>query len=268
MKNQINHQTPLRLVRPAPQLVRVERDLVNEKIYVQLSDALQRGDFEAGQTLSLRTLAASFEVSLMPVRDAVARLVNEGVLETLANRQVRVPLLTIEQYAALTEARIAAEGHAAWLAATRIDEAGLQAMADANKRLMRAAKRGDHTAIMEANEDVHFSIYRAAKSPRLLQVIGNLWKQSGPYLASIEHAMASDRAMRGHDFGAAQHNLIYDALRVGNAKLARETLIDDIEGFAQIYKELMPTHGERATASPSKNGQRSFISPTLSERKV
>ena len=254
MKKPIDHKAPLRLVRPALQLVRVERDLVNEKIYVQLSDALRRGDFEAGQTLSLRTLAAGFEVSLMPVRDAVARLVNEGVLETLANRQVRVPLLTIEQYAALTEARIAAEGHAAWLAATRIDEAGLQTMAEANKRLVRAAKRGDHMAIMEANEDVHFSIYRAAKSPRLLQVIGNLWKQSGPYLASIEHAMASDRAMRGHDFGAAQHDLIFDALKTGNAELARETLVDDIESFAQIYKELLPsTHGVPATASPSKD---------------
>jgi DNA-binding GntR family transcriptional regulator len=253
VKKQTNHPTPLRLVRPAPQLVRVERDLVNEKIYVQLSDALQRGDFEAGQTLSLRALAASFEVSLMPVRDAVARLVNEGVLETLANRQVRVPLLTIEQYAALTEARIAAEGHAAWLAATRIDEAGLQKMAEANKRLMRAAKRGDHAAIMQANEDVHFSIYRAAKSPRLLQIIGNLWKQSGPYLASIEQAMASDRTMRGHDFGSAQHDRIYDALRAGNTALARETLVDDIEGFARIYKELLPTYGAKAKASPFRD---------------
>jgi hypothetical protein len=51
MKNLINHQTSLSLVLPAPQLVRVERDLVNEKIYVQLSDALQRGDFEAGQAI-------------------------------------------------------------------------------------------------------------------------------------------------------------------------------------------------------------------------
>ncbi|QRF63330.1 GntR family transcriptional regulator [Variovorax paradoxus] len=253
MKKPTKTSAPLRLVRPAPQLAPVERDLVNEKIYVQLSEALRRGDFEAGQALSLRTLAATFEVSLMPVRDAVARLVNEGVLETLANRTVRVPLLTIEQYEGLTEARIAVEGHAAYLAAKRIDEAGLSALMEANKRLMRAAKRADHASIMEANEDVHFSVYRAAKSPKLLQVISNLWKQSGPYLATIENAMASNTAMRGHDFGAAQHNNIYDALRARDAELARKTLVDDIEGFAQIYKQLFPAHDVRVSAGPSED---------------
>ena len=55
MKNLINHQSSFSLVRPAPQLVRVERDLVNEKIYVQLSDALQRGDFKAGQSIKKMT---------------------------------------------------------------------------------------------------------------------------------------------------------------------------------------------------------------------
>lgn len=239
---------PLKLVRPARQLVPVERETVNGKVYTQLSEALRRGDFEAGQVLSLRGLATSLEVSPMPVREAVARLVNEGVLETLANRQVRVPLLTIYQYQALTEARIASEGYAAYLAASRIDESGLAALQDANKRLMRAAKRGDHASIMEANQEVHFSVYRAAKSPKLLQVIENLWKQSGPYLATIELAMTSSRGMRGHDFGANQHDVIYQALKDRDAEMARKALVDDIASFAQIYKKLLPAFGVSASA--------------------
>lgn len=243
----------LKLVRPVRPLVPVERETVNEKVYSQLSEALRRGDFEAGQVLSLRALAASLEVSPMPVREAVARLVNEGVLETLANRQVRVPLLTIDQYEALTEARIASEGYAAYLAASRIDEAGLASLQEANKRLIRAAKRADHASIMEANQEVHFSIYRSAKSPKLLQVIENLWKQSGPYLATIELAMASSLAMRGHDFGADQHDQIYQALKARDAELARRMLADDIAEFARIYKKLLPAFGVSASAGRSED---------------
>ena len=228
---------------PAPTaaaaLVRVERETLHDKVYFQLSEALRQGQLEMGQALTLRALAALLGVSVMPVRDAVSRLVNEGALEMLPNRQVRVPMLTGNQYLALIEARVAAEGHAAFLAASRMDKDGLRELAGANMRLLQASRARDHTAIMQANRDVHFSIYRSARSPKLLQIIENLWQQSGPDLASIETAMASNAAMKGHDFGAHQHDQIYDALVKGDAAAARAALVEDIQGFAQIYRDLL-----------------------------
>lgn len=227
---------------PAAALVRVERETLHDKVYFQLSEALRQGQLEMGHALTLRALAALLGVSVMPVRDAVSRLVNEGALEMLANRQVRVPMLTVGQYLALIEARVAAEGHAAFLAASRIGKDGLRELASANMRLLQASRARDHTAIMQANRDVHFGIYRAARSPKLLQIIENLWQQSGPYLASIETAMASSAAMKGHDFGAHQHDQIYDALVKGDAAVARAALVEDIQSFAQIYRDLL-LHG-------------------------
>ncbi|MBK6631617.1 MAG: FCD domain-containing protein [Betaproteobacteria bacterium] len=64
------------------------------------------------------------------------------------------------QYEALIEARVAVEGHAAYLAAIRINEAGLKEFAGANKRLLQATQREDHEGTMQANQEVHFSIYR------------------------------------------------------------------------------------------------------------
>lgn len=231
-----------------PALVPLARETLHDKVYAHLSEALRRGEFEMGQVLTLRTLAARLGVSPMPVREVVARLVNEGVLEVMPNRHVRVPLLSVEQYEALTEARVANEGHAAWLAAGRIDTPGLDALAEANQRLLAAARRHDHATIMQANRDVHFTVYRAARSPRLLQIIENLWKQSGPYLATIESAMASRPRMRNHDFGAGQHDVIHSALARHDADAARAALVDDIQGFAQIYRALLVSPGTPTAA--------------------
>jgi DNA-binding GntR family transcriptional regulator len=239
-------------------LVPVARSTVHEQVYAQLSDVLRRGELEAGETLSLRSLAGLLGVSIMPVRDAVGRLVNEGVLELMPNRQVRVPLLTIQQYQSLTEARVAAEGHAAYLAAQRIGGAELTLLLAANERLIQAAERKDHAEIMQANQDVHFTIYRAARSPKLLHIIESLWKQCGPYLASIEVGMASTHEMSEHDFGAAQHARMHAALADHDPARARQMLVEDIEGFANIFRELLSRQGvgaegrvERHTTSQS-----------------
>ncbi|MBF6992520.1 GntR family transcriptional regulator [Cupriavidus sp. IK-TO18] len=236
---------------PGGGLAPIERETLYDKVYAQLSQALRQGQFEMGQPLSLRGLAAMLGVSMMPVRDVVGRLVNEGVLETLPNRQVRVPFMTIRQYEALIEARVAAEGYAAYLAAIRLDDAALSEVQAANERLEKAAQQHDHVAIMQANQEFHFSIYRAAHSETLLQIIENLWQQSGPYLATIENAMAANPTMRDHDFGAGQHDRICAALARRDGEAARQALVEDIEGFAKIYKQLLvPPSTEKTTPGP------------------
>eukprot|EP01035_Chromulina_nebulosa_P058159 gene58159-79655_t len=52
-------------------------------------------------------------VSIMPVREAVSRLVADKALEVAANRAVRVPVMSSSQFRDLTKVRIAIEGHAA-----------------------------------------------------------------------------------------------------------------------------------------------------------
>lgn len=220
-------------------LVPVERVPLHEQVYVQLSAVFRRGELRAGETLSLRCLAALLGVSPMPVCDAVGRLANEGVLEVTLNRQVRVPLPTAAQYHALTEARIAAEGHAGFLAARRITRNELDELLANNRYLIQAAKRRDHTTIMNANQDVHFTVYRAARSSKLLQVIESPWKQGGPYLAAIDVGVATSETLSGHDFGAEQHTKIHAALSEHNPQLARQLIGADIKQFGQIFLHLI-----------------------------
>lgn len=233
-------------------LAPLEHNTLAEQVYLRLRDSLRQGQWEAGQLLTLRGLAEDFGISPMPVREALARLVSEGILESLPNRKVRVPLLSISQYTALTEARIACEGHATWLAAHRITPEELVAVSAANKELRAAIRNRDHAAVMVANQAVHFGIYRAARSDVLMQMIEGLWQQGGPYLAKIERQMTETIAMHDHDFGADQHDDICAALGNRDAARAQAMLIADIEHFVVIYRSLLGASATAAGPDPER----------------
>ena len=82
-----------------PAFAPVERDTMQERVYLELRRALMRGDFAPGETLIVRALSDQFGTSHMPVRDALSRLVAEQALEVLPSRSVAVPVLSRERCA-------------------------------------------------------------------------------------------------------------------------------------------------------------------------
>jgi len=99
--------TSLHLVEP------LDRQTLGERAYGKLADLLMSGRLAPGEKLSLRAAADVLGVSIMPVREAVSRLVADRALEVAPNRAVRVPLTTTAQFRDLTRVRITIEGHAA-----------------------------------------------------------------------------------------------------------------------------------------------------------
>src|SRR3954469_19875863 len=100
-------------------LKRIEREPLWDLAHTQLQDALLAGKFEPGTVLTLRSLAESFGTSITPVRDAVTRLVAQGVLQQGPRNSAIVPHLARRQLADLTLVRRSLEGRAAREAASR-----------------------------------------------------------------------------------------------------------------------------------------------------
>ena len=82
------------------------RQTLSADVYKQLRDLLMSGRVMPGEALSLRSIAEALGVSVMPVREAVHRLVAEQALELTANRVLRVPVMTISQFREITSIRI------------------------------------------------------------------------------------------------------------------------------------------------------------------
>ena len=74
---------------PVPQTDVLSRTFIRDDVYVSLHDWIVRGELEPGEKLKDKELAAQLGVSRMPIREALRKLEDEGLVETAANRWTR-----------------------------------------------------------------------------------------------------------------------------------------------------------------------------------
>lgn len=211
----------------------LERQTLGERAYAQLSELLVSGRMAPGEKLSLREAAARLGVSIMPVREAVSRLVADRALEVTPNRAVRVPLMSTAQFKDLTRARITIEGHASAEAARNRTKTDIAAITEAEEA-MRAesrAKAPDLPRAVELNKTFHFAVYEAAHSPILTEIIRALWLKAGPVI-NLDLRENPERLAIG---GAIRlHADVRKAIASGDAEAARAGIAADIGGAAEF----------------------------------
>ena len=211
----------------------VIRKTLSGDAYKQLSELLMSGRVMPGEQLSLRTLAMGLGVSVMPVREAVSRLLSERALEVLPNRTLRVPTMTVSQFREITDIRINLEGYATHRAAMLVDEIGLKAIEAAHNHFVVeiTQKSPDPSQLVALNKELHFAIYRQARMPMLLEMIESLWLRIGPI---VNYDFRSGSARVIEHVSAEHHDRIIAALRKKDAKAASKALTGDIQGAADF----------------------------------
>jgi DNA-binding GntR family transcriptional regulator len=223
----LNLLAALNLVEP------LDRQTLGERAYSQLADLLISGRLAPGEKLSLRTAAEVLGVSIMPVREAVSRLVADKALEVTPNRSVRVPVMSAAQFRDLTKVRIAIEGHAAAEAAQNRDEGdlGLIAAAEAAMRAESEQVTPDLPRAVELNKTFHFAVYEAAHTPILAEIIRALWLKAGPVI-NLDLRANPERLAKGDAIRC--HADVRKAIASGDGDAARAGISADISGAADV----------------------------------
>ncbi|SNT42844.1 DNA-binding transcriptional regulator, GntR family [Tardiphaga sp. OK246] len=223
----MNLPTALTLVEP------LDRQTLGERAYAQLADLLISGRLAPGEKLSLRMAAEVLGVSIMPVREAVSRLVADKALEVAANRAVRVPVMSATQFRDLTKVRIAIEGHAAAEAAQLRGDRNLTsiAIAEAAMRAESEMKAPDLPRAVELNKTFHFAVYEAAQSPILVEIIRALWLKAGPVI-NLDLRGNPDRLAKGE--AIRFHADVRKAIEIGDAEAAKVGIAADITSAANF----------------------------------
>lgn len=210
----------------------VDRETVQDRVYRRIRDMILNGEMEPGQTVTIPGLSAAFQVSAMPVREALRRLMAEQALMVVAGRSVGIPALTRTRLADLRRVRREVEGLAMAWAAERIGADDLRLLAGMVAEMQRAADARDGKRYVPANHNFHFTIYRAAASPTLLTIIESLWLQIGPYF----HVL---RASENWHAANSRHRTMLDALGRRDGGCAVEALQRDIDDAAAALDLLL-----------------------------
>jgi len=211
-------------------MLKLEHQTLNDRAYGALKQELISGGFSPGQTLVIRKLAETFGISTTPIREALQRLVAERLLDMQDNRSVIVPLLSAPAFEELTRIRIAVEGLAGEMAASRMSESGLIDIQVTLAGMQRAIEADDGRAYLALNETFHFAIYQQAGAPILLNMIRDLWGRVGPYLKLL---MQERYIPRSND----AHRRIVAALEQRNGPAVRASIEQDIAVAAAVLSE-------------------------------
>jgi DNA-binding GntR family transcriptional regulator len=184
--------------------------------------AMLDGRLQPGDRLVMDKLAAELGISRTPVRDALQRLENEGVIVASPPRGYEVRLVSADEIRAIYQAREAVEGYAAreFVALARgaikeveaaIDEAELFDLSSA-------------TGAFDANRLIHRSIVAAHHNSYLLDLFDDIWGKAAAVLTFAELFGHEDE----HPDIRSEHVVLLRALRSGDSAKAEKAAITHI----------------------------------------
>jgi DNA-binding GntR family transcriptional regulator len=151
-----------------------EHPSLQERVYRQLREAIISGDFVPGERLVETTLAAQLGVSRSPVREAIRRLEQDGLITFTPRRGVAVDSPTVSEVEDVYSVRAVLEVLATRLAARRRTSKHLDALRRAVARMEHSISLRDTPAVVRADGDFHRIIVEASGNAKLKEILTGL----------------------------------------------------------------------------------------------
>ena len=185
-------------------LEKIDRIPLRERVYNLVQRAIVSGELHPGQRVRDLDLAAQLGVSRTPVREALQRLEDEGLVETLPGALTRI--VPLDTRAAREAFPVVAVLHAlaARLAVATLTEHDLVTLRQANESLVAALETGDVTRAVQADDRFHDVFVRASANREIQHALDRLM----PKVRRLEYAQFSSLA--GHT-SVLQHQAIISA---------------------------------------------------------
>lgn len=201
-----------------PDIEPVSRESTAAIIARQLRAAIMSGALRPGSQLGEAELASRFQVSRGPLREAMQRLVSEGLLRSERHRGLFVSDLEPGDVYDIYASRAAIERSAA-IRIMRGDRADAVNKLNAVIEEMRAAtERGDENAVSEADLRFHETLVEASGSRRLVRMAATLLIETRMCLAELQRTdpCSEDRL--------TEHSSIVEAIANGDERRVLDLL--------------------------------------------
>jgi DNA-binding GntR family transcriptional regulator len=149
----------------------VDRSLLRDDVYRRLRDAIVDGTFAPGEQLKDLELAAWLGVSRTPVREALLRLAQGGLVLAQPGRSTIVSTLDARDIRDARDVVAAMHELAVREAVPVLVAADLAAMHEANRRFAAALGSGDVQSAVQADDELHGVLVRVAANRALDTVL-------------------------------------------------------------------------------------------------
>lgn len=200
-------------------VVPVSRMSTVDLIVVELRKAILAGDLAVGAPLGEVEIAAQLGVSRGPLREGAQRLVQEGLLVAIPGRGLRVRrIATPAEIAALYEARLAIESHAARRLAQRSDGAVTDELEAALATLTTVSEGTEARPIGDADLEFHRQLVDLVDNAHLSAQISTLLAETRIASLSMPDGYQVRRSV------SSTYRDLIDAIGAGDGEGAAEAL--------------------------------------------
>ena len=223
----------------------VTGSLLAERVYAQLRQEILLARLRPGEPVSENQLAQRLGVSRTPVREAVQRLVREGLVNVWPQRGSLVSLLSLQRIREALFVREAVECQVVRQLLAPGGSAGRwETLEDCLARQMQALQDKDLEATLRADEDFHRSLLE------LCGLVG-VW----PVVAQARDLHQQVRAIAVPELqsglkAVSDHQAILDALKAGDAERAVRCVSEHVRHNEVLVNGIAALHPDYFVGEP------------------
>jgi DNA-binding GntR family transcriptional regulator len=226
-----------------PRSSAIPRQSLANAVVERLRDKILNGELAEGEQLRQEAIAAEFEISRIPVREALIHLAGEGFVKIVGNRGAVVAALFANEILQLFETRAVLESYMLRHAIPNMTDDHLR---QADEILARYEESLEHDSEAKSwgrwNWSFHSALYAPANRPIIMSLLKTLNLQCDRYTRL--HLVVTRNL---HSAGKAHRELL-EVCRQRHPEAAAEALCKHILEAGEYLKELLQTRRQQRSA--------------------
>jgi len=210
---------------------------LNDAAYSVIREKILRGEFELGSRIREDVLAEQISISRTPVREAINRLVADGILIKKPQRGLYLIDPEPAQIEEHIEIRISLEKLAVEKSIEHLTDEGLAAIHDSLQAFEAALERKDYITCNELDSEFHLLIARLSQNGRLVKLLDEF----SAFFQLIRKEEKKDSPQQKNEITLNEHRQIAEAISnrdvmaaqqavAANIQTMRDTLLKGAEG--------------------------------------
>ncbi len=210
---------------------------LRDVVFNTLRQAILRGELKPGERLMEIQLANKLGVSRTPVREAIHKLSQEGLVLMIPRKGAEVADISEKDMLDVLEVRKALEQLAVRLACDKITAVQIAELREAGEAFEQSLDGGDVMEIAEADVRFHDVIYRATDNQKLIQFLNNLSEQMYRYRVEyLKDDSVFPRLVKEHDE-------IMDLVEKRDKENAAKVMCEHIDNqITSVLKQIRTKH--------------------------
>jgi DNA-binding GntR family transcriptional regulator len=202
---------------------------LSDAVVDRIRAAIWSGVYAPGDRLVERRLAREFGISHIPLREALARLTEEGLVEKLPRRGARVASLTPRMLEEVSSLRVVLEQFVVRRLKDRFTDGAHAELQDIVDRMVGAAEKHDLMRVHELDQQFHQRLWELTDHTLLVELAAQMRSRTSHFYRAAAASLGPDEVRRHAD----SHQQLLDVIASGDRRAAERAMQQHVEQAAQ-----------------------------------